>query len=84
MPGTGDFDYAYFRELKQEASGTLSMKAFLATEQRIPGLGPSDSNCWSELTRNNILTRFLYIWLSEIKFLFPFMFHFPFSTISES
>ena len=39
MPGTEDFDYAYFQELKKEASGTLSMKAFLATEQRIPGLG---------------------------------------------
>ncbi len=39
MPGTRAFDYAYFRELRQQASGTLSMKAFLATEQRIPGLG---------------------------------------------
>lgn len=39
MPGSGEFDYAYFRELKAQASGTLSMKAFLATEQRIPGLG---------------------------------------------
>lgn len=39
MPGTEEFDYAYFRELKEQAPGTLSMKAFLATEQRIPGLG---------------------------------------------
>lgn len=39
MPGSAGFDYAYFRELKEQASGTLSMKAFLATEQRIPGLG---------------------------------------------
>ena len=39
MPGSGEFDYAYFRELREQAAGTLSMKAFLATEQRIPGLG---------------------------------------------
>ncbi|WP_300570394.1 endonuclease VIII [uncultured Acetatifactor sp.] len=39
MPGSEEFDYAYFRELREQASGTLSMKAFLATEQRIPGLG---------------------------------------------
>ena len=39
MPGTDGFDYAYFRELREQASGNLSMKAFLATEQRIPGLG---------------------------------------------
>lgn len=39
MPGSGEFDYAYFRELREAEPGTLSMKAFLATEQRIPGLG---------------------------------------------
>lgn len=39
MPGDGEFDYAYFRELREQASGNLSMKAFLATQQRIPGLG---------------------------------------------
>lgn len=39
MPGTEGFDYAYFKHLREEASAALSMKAFLATEQRIPGLG---------------------------------------------
>lgn len=39
MPGSEEFDYAYFRELREKESGNLSMKAFLATEQRIPGLG---------------------------------------------
>lgn len=39
MPGTEGFDYAYFCKLRENVSGTLSMKAFLATEQRIPGLG---------------------------------------------
>lgn len=39
MPGTGEFDYDYFCSLREEVSGNLSAKAFLATEQRIPGLG---------------------------------------------
>ena len=39
MPGTEEFTYEYFRTLREEVSGTLSIKAFLATEQRIPGLG---------------------------------------------
>lgn len=39
MPGTEDFDYTYFKDLREDVSGKLSMKAFLATEQRIPGLG---------------------------------------------
>lgn len=39
MPGTEEFDYAYFKSLREDLSGTLSMKAFLATQQRIPGLG---------------------------------------------
>lgn len=39
MPGTADFTYAYFKQLFEDLSGTLSVKAFLATEQRIPGLG---------------------------------------------
>ncbi|MDE7223638.1 MAG: endonuclease VIII, partial [Acetatifactor sp.] len=39
MPNTEDFTYAYFRQLFEEASGSLSIKAFLATEQRIPGVG---------------------------------------------
>lgn len=39
LPGTEDFDYEYFRKLRTELSGTVSMKAFLATQQRIPGLG---------------------------------------------
>ncbi|MBQ8597054.1 MAG: endonuclease VIII [Lachnospiraceae bacterium] len=39
MPGTEEFDYAYFKALREEVSGKMSMKAFLATEQRIPGLG---------------------------------------------
>ena len=33
------FDQAYFDRLFDEGSGKLSVKAFLATEQRIPGLG---------------------------------------------
>lgn len=33
------FDMAYFENLFDEESGKLSLKAFLATEQRIPGLG---------------------------------------------
>lgn len=39
MPNTEDFTYAYFKQLFENLSGTVSMKAFLATEQRIPGLG---------------------------------------------
>lgn len=39
LPGTENFTYSFFKEFCQELSGTLSMKAFLATEQRIPGLG---------------------------------------------
>ena len=33
------FDYAYFQTLFNDKTGKLSAKAFLATEQRIPGLG---------------------------------------------
>ena len=39
MPGTEEFDYEYFTSLHKDVSGNLSMKAFLATQQRIPGLG---------------------------------------------
>lgn len=39
FPGTEEFDYEYFCSLKEELSGTTSVKAFLATQQRIPGLG---------------------------------------------
>lgn len=39
MPGTPDFDYAYFSSLREDLPGNTSMKAFLATQQRIPGLG---------------------------------------------
>ena len=39
MPNTEDFTYAYFKQLFEDLSGTVSMKAFLATGQRIPGLG---------------------------------------------
>ena len=38
-PLSGDFDRAYFDALWAAAKPTLSAKAFLATEQRIPGLG---------------------------------------------
>lgn len=39
MPGTEGFDYDYFKSLREDLGGNLSIKAFLATEQRIPGLG---------------------------------------------
>lgn len=39
MPNTEDFSYGYFKQLFDGLSGSTSMKAFLATEQRIPGLG---------------------------------------------
>lgn len=39
MPNTEDFSYGYFKQLFDGLSGSASMKAFLATEQRIPGLG---------------------------------------------
>lgn len=39
LPNTDDFNYRYFRSLFDEVSGSLSMKEFLATKQRIPGLG---------------------------------------------
>lgn len=39
MPHAEDFTYGYFTELFEGLSGNLSMKAFLATQQRIPGLG---------------------------------------------
>ena len=38
-PLTEQFDREYFRSLRTEGSGKLSAKAFLATGQRIPGLG---------------------------------------------
>jgi formamidopyrimidine-DNA glycosylase len=38
-PLSGDFDENYFGALFDEGSARLSLKAFLATEQRIPGLG---------------------------------------------
>lgn len=38
-PLTGVFDYEYFKSLLNEKERKLSAKAFLATEQRIPGLG---------------------------------------------
>jgi len=38
-PLSDEFDYAYFRDMARHAMPALSAKAFLATEQRIPGLG---------------------------------------------
>lgn len=38
-PLTADFDRAYFASLFDETTPKLAAKAFLATEQRIPGLG---------------------------------------------
>jgi formamidopyrimidine-DNA glycosylase len=38
-PLTDEFDEGYFRQLLGSVKQTLSVKAFLATEQRIPGLG---------------------------------------------
>lgn len=39
LPGTEEFNYEYFSSLREKVSGSMSIKAFLATEQRIPGLG---------------------------------------------
>lgn len=38
-PLSDDFDEGYFKSLFHEGTAKLSLKAFLATEQRIPGLG---------------------------------------------
>jgi len=38
-PLSGDFNENYFKSLFDESTVKLSLKAFLATEQRIPGLG---------------------------------------------
>ena len=38
-PLSGDFGEGYFKSLFDEGTAKLSLKAFLATEQRIPGLG---------------------------------------------
>lgn len=38
-PLSDRFDYYYFKTLAANAKGNLSLKAFLATEQRIPGIG---------------------------------------------
>jgi len=38
-PLSADFDEAYFNSLFAEGTEKLSLKAFLATEQRIPGIG---------------------------------------------
>lgn len=38
-PLTDEFDREYFKSLRTEGTDKLSAKAFLATEQRIPGLG---------------------------------------------
>ncbi len=39
LPGTEAFDYTYFTSLWEGLSGKISIKEFLATNQRIPGLG---------------------------------------------
>lgn len=39
LPLTEKFDYDYFSSLREGVSGKCSMKEFLATHQRIPGLG---------------------------------------------
>ena len=39
MPNTEAFDYQYFKSIVENSPGNLSIKAFLATEQRIPGVG---------------------------------------------
>lgn len=39
LPVTEEFDYAYFKALREDVSGRNSVKEFLATKQRIPGLG---------------------------------------------
>lgn len=39
MPNIEAFTYKYFEQLFDGLSGNCSMKAFLATQQRIPGLG---------------------------------------------
>ena len=39
QPGTEEFDYDYFTDLREDLSGKISIKEFLATKQRIPGLG---------------------------------------------
>ena len=39
LPLTEDFDYEYFSSLREGVPGKCSMKEFLATHQRIPGLG---------------------------------------------
>lgn len=39
LPGTEDFDYEYFTVLREGLAGKISVKEFLATHQRIPGLG---------------------------------------------
>ena len=39
LPGTENFDYEYFTSLRENVSGNMSIKGFLATQQRIPGLG---------------------------------------------
>jgi len=38
-PLSGEFDAVYFNSLFDESAAKMSLKAFLATEQRIPGLG---------------------------------------------
>jgi len=38
-PLSGDFDEDYFKSLFDQGTAKLSLKAFLTTEQRIPGLG---------------------------------------------
>lgn len=38
-PLASGFDFPYFQSLFKDGTGNLSLKAFLATEQRIPGLG---------------------------------------------
>ncbi|MCL2532030.1 MAG: endonuclease VIII [Oscillospiraceae bacterium] len=38
-PLTDEFDFDYFTSLRAQCKETLSCKAFLATQQRVPGLG---------------------------------------------
>lgn len=39
LPVTEEFDYEHFKKLREDVSGRNSVKEFLATKQRIPGLG---------------------------------------------
>ena len=69
-PLTNDFSKDYFTKLYEDTKKTVSVKAFLATEQRIPGLGNGVLQDILFLTKINPKTKINTLTDSQIESLF--------------